>query len=226
MMSAKRVSSIVLALLMTLVMVVTVLPEDVFAASAPAKTSIKTLEAKNYGFKVTWTKKSGVTGYQIKYSTSSSFKNSKTVTVKGQDKSYKTIKQLKKSTKYYVRVRTYKTVNGTKTYSKWSDKKSVTTKKSPIKTYIKGTWKGYKIEVDGEQYTMDEIDMTFKLVIGSSTIKAYTNGEPDGSVSYSVKDSTHIKYNNGGSTYNAKVLSNGRLKFKLNDDMYVYLRKI
>ena len=102
----------------------------------------------------------------------------------------------------------------------------MTTKKSPISSYIKGTWKGYKIEVEGEQYTMEEIDMTFKVKIDSSTMKAYTNGEPDGEVSYTIKDSTHIKYKSGGETYTAKVLSNGRLKLKLDDGMYVFLRKI
>ena len=38
------------------------------------------------------------------------------------------IKKLKAKKKYYVQVRTYKTVSGKKYYSKWSKKKTVKTK--------------------------------------------------------------------------------------------------
>ena len=68
-------------------------------------------------------------GYQIQYSTSSSFaKGNKTVTVKGASIVSKTITNLTAQKKYYVRIRTYKTVNGKKYYSAWSAKKNVTTK--------------------------------------------------------------------------------------------------
>ena len=53
---------------------------------------------------------------------------SKTVTV-GKTRTVSTkIKKLKAKKKYYVQIRTYKTVNGTKYYSAWSAKKSVKTK--------------------------------------------------------------------------------------------------
>ena len=39
------------------------------------------------------------------------------------------IKKLKAKKKYYVRIRTYKTVSGGKYYSEWSKVKTVTTKK-------------------------------------------------------------------------------------------------
>ena len=51
-----------------------------------------------------------------------------TVTVTSNKTTSKKIKSLKAKKKYYVRVRTYKTVNGTKYYSGWSTKKYVTTK--------------------------------------------------------------------------------------------------
>ena len=38
------------------------------------------------------------------------------------------VKKLKAKKKYYVRVRTYKTVNGKKVYSSWSKVKSIKTK--------------------------------------------------------------------------------------------------
>lgn len=68
------------------------------------------------------------TGYQIQYSTSSKFSGAKTVTVSNKT-TKKTIKSLKGKKKYYVRVRTYKTVGKTKYYSAWSSAKSVTTKR-------------------------------------------------------------------------------------------------
>ncbi len=68
------------------------------------------------------------TGYEIQYSTSSKFTSAKTVTVTSYKTSSKTVSGLKKGKKYYVRVRTYKTVDGKKYYSSWSAYKSVKTK--------------------------------------------------------------------------------------------------
>ena len=95
----------------------------------PQSTSIKKLTAKSKGFKATWTKKSTqVTGYQIRYSTSSSMSSAKTKSITSYKTVSKTITKLKKKKKYYVQVRTYKTVSGTKYYSSWSAKKSIKTK--------------------------------------------------------------------------------------------------
>ncbi len=74
---------------------------------------------------VKWSKASSVTGYQIQYSTSSSFSSYTTVTVSGASNVSKVISGLTKGKTYYVRIRTYKTVSGTKYYSAWSSKKSV-----------------------------------------------------------------------------------------------------
>lgn len=96
----------------------------------PKATSISKLTAKSKGFTVKWKKlTTQTTGYQIQYSTSSKFTNAKTVTVSKNSTTSKTISKLKAKKKYYVRVRTYKTVNGKKIYSAWSKAKSVTTKK-------------------------------------------------------------------------------------------------
>ncbi len=71
---------------------------------------------------------SSSTGYQIQYSTSSKFASSKTknVTITNKNTITKTIKTLKKGTKYYVRIRAYKTLAGTKYYRSWSSVKSIT----------------------------------------------------------------------------------------------------
>lgn len=98
-----------------------------------ANTSISSKSAKSKGFKVSWKKASGVTGYQIQYSLKSNMKSSKKVTIKKSSTTAKTIKKLKAKKKYYVRVRTYKKmkvegVNHTY-YGKWSAKKTIKTKK-------------------------------------------------------------------------------------------------
>lgn len=73
-------------------------------------------------------------GYQIQYSTKGSFKGKTTgLTTAKKSAASKKISKLKGKKKYYVRIRTYKTVkvNGKKVklYSDWSAKKSVKTKK-------------------------------------------------------------------------------------------------
>jgi hypothetical protein len=70
-----------------------------------------------------------ISGYQIQYSTSKTFKASKTKSKKvGRYKTFTTIKNLKSGKKYYVRIRTYKTVSGKTYYSTWSTTKSKNTK--------------------------------------------------------------------------------------------------
>ncbi|MCD7813160.1 MAG: leucine-rich repeat protein [Lachnospiraceae bacterium] len=76
--------------------------------------------------KVKWTAVSGVIGYQIQYSTDKSFGTYKTKNVSGSSKKAKTLSGLAKGSTYYVRIRTYKTVDGTKYYSAWSSKLNVT----------------------------------------------------------------------------------------------------
>ncbi|MBR1751897.1 MAG: leucine-rich repeat protein [Ruminococcus sp.] len=94
----------------------------------PKKTTVKKLTTpKTKQLKVTYKKVSGVTGYQITYSTSSKYTKSTTKTVNVTSTS-KTIKSLKKGKTYYVKVRSYKTVNGTKYYSTYSKVKSIKVK--------------------------------------------------------------------------------------------------
>ena len=100
----------------------------------PQGTSVSKVKAAKKGFKVTWKKEATQnTGYQVQYSTSSKFKSAKTVTISKNKTTSKSVGKLSAKKKYYVRVRTYKTVkvNGKKVilYSRWSRAKSVTTKK-------------------------------------------------------------------------------------------------
>ncbi len=94
----------------------------------PPKTAAK-LTAGKKAITVKVTKKTAqVSGYQIQYSTSKSFKSSKTVTLNKNTKTSTTIKKLTAKKTYYVRVRTYKTVGKTKYYSTWSTVVSKKTK--------------------------------------------------------------------------------------------------
>lgn len=101
----------------------------------PKSTSVSKVADVKKGFKVTWKKQTAqVNGYQIQYSTDKNFKsNNKTVSITKNSTTSKSISKLKGKKKYYVRVRTYKTVkvNGknVKIYSNWSGAKAVTTKK-------------------------------------------------------------------------------------------------
>ena len=103
--------------------------EDVTVTSKPKSASIKKVKGAKKAILVTWKKVSGVSGYEIQLATDKKFKkNKKTVTIKKQKTTKTTVKKLKAKKKYYVRVRTYKIVNGKKVYSSWSKVKSVKTK--------------------------------------------------------------------------------------------------
>ena len=96
----------------------------------PVKTTLSKLTAGSKSIKVAITKKSTeVTGYQIQYSTSKTFKSAKTATIKNNKTTSTTLTKLTAKKTYYVRVRTYKTVGKTNYCSGWSTYKKVTTKK-------------------------------------------------------------------------------------------------
>ncbi len=95
----------------------------------PQSTTLSKLASYCNGFKATWGKVSAqITGYQVQYSTSSTFSSSvatKTISNASTVSKAYTVKSSK--TTYYVRVRTYMTVNGETYYSEWSNTKSLKT---------------------------------------------------------------------------------------------------
>ncbi|MCD8147007.1 MAG: fibronectin type III domain-containing protein, partial [Clostridiales bacterium] len=101
--------------------------EDIVRLSRTSISSLKNSSSKKITVK--WKKNSKATGYQIQYSTNSSFKNAKTVKVTSASSLSKTISSLTKGKKYYVRVRVYKTTGGETYRSAWSTTKTVTIKK-------------------------------------------------------------------------------------------------
>ena len=95
----------------------------------PAKQEIQKLTAKSKAFFVDWAQKGSATGYEIQYATNSKFTSAKKVTITNNKTDKTTVSKLSANKKYYVRVRSYTTVGGTKYYGAWSAVKNVTTKK-------------------------------------------------------------------------------------------------
>lgn len=83
------------------------------AAKATVKSSAKGQ------VKVSWKAVKSVSGYQIQYSTSATMKNEKSITAKSAERTV-TLRKMTSKKNYYIRIRTYKTVNGKKYYSNWS----------------------------------------------------------------------------------------------------------
>ena len=80
----------------------------------PAKQEIQKLTAKSKAFFVDWAQKGSATGYEIQYATNSKFTSAKKVTIKNNKTDKTTVSKLSGKKKYYVRVRSYTTVKGTK----------------------------------------------------------------------------------------------------------------
>ena len=118
----KKITAIILSIFILLGIYY---PCNILAASMPT-TTITSVKAQSKAFTVKWKKKSGITGYQIQYSTNSKFKKgNKSIKIKNAKTISKKITKLKVAKKYYVRIRTYKG----KKYSKWSKVKSIKTPK-------------------------------------------------------------------------------------------------
>lgn len=90
-------------------------------------TTLKTVKGGKKQFTVTWTKqkKSKVDGYQIQYSRYKDMSYDLKKKAKAYNITSKTLKTNFRKYKYYVRLRTYKEIDGKTYYSKWSGKKTV-----------------------------------------------------------------------------------------------------
>ena len=95
----------------------------------PRKTALRKLRTVWNDIRLSWKKRTEQTsGYQIQYSRSRSFEPArKTVMIKSRKKGARTIRRLKSRTRYYVRIRTFKTVGGRRYCSSWSAVKSIVT---------------------------------------------------------------------------------------------------
>jgi len=91
-------------------------------------TALTKVSAAKKAFTANWKKVEGINGYQIQYSLKKNFKSPKNVKISGASAASKKVTKLKKKKVYYVRVRTYKTLDGVTGYSSWSAAKKVKTK--------------------------------------------------------------------------------------------------
>ena len=189
-------------------------PTTVLAASMPT-TTITSVKSQSKAFTVKWKKKSGITGYQIQYSTNSKFKKgNKSIKIKNAKTISKKITKLKVAKKYYVRIRTYKG----KKYSKWSKVKSIKTPKESkctkdniqkethctnnnnhsIKCGNMGRWFNSRDEVDNYWVQVDN-NYAKQYLDGTITFKEYGEKSPCGyecwSCSYCGKWTGNFKYN-------------------------------
>ena len=97
-------------------------------STTPVKTKVQKISAGKKSITAQWKKVAGVSAYQVQIATNKKFsKNKKTFKVSKKSTKVK-IKKLKAKKVYYVRVRSYKKVNGKKVYSKWSTVRKVKTK--------------------------------------------------------------------------------------------------
>ncbi|MBQ3136031.1 MAG: leucine-rich repeat protein [Clostridia bacterium] len=95
------------------------------------KTEAKTLKSnKKKQITLTWSPVNDASGYLVKYSSSEKFseKTTKSTTIAKQNTTKKTVKNLKSGKKYFVKIRAYKTVSGSKVYGPYSKVLSVKVK--------------------------------------------------------------------------------------------------
>ena len=212
----KRIRDIISIILSIIILTNSILfYTTVWASTKLPSTSISIIKVQNQAFTVKWKKKSGITGYQIQYSTNSKFKKgNKSIKIKNAKTISKKITKLKAAKKYYVRIRTYKG----KKFSKWSKVKSIkTTKESKctkdniqkethctnnnnhsIKCGNMGRWFNSKDEVDTY---WDKVDISYfeQYQNGIITFEEYHKKSPYGyecwSCSYCGKWTGNFKYN-------------------------------
>ena len=208
----KRILSLLLSAVM-LVSAMSLVDFSAFAASMPT-TTITSVKSQSKAFTVKWKKKSGITGYQIQYSTNSKFKKgNKSIKIKNAKTISKKITKLKVAKKYYVRIRTYKG----KKYSKWSKVKSIKTPKESkctkdniqkethctnnnnhsIKCGNMGKWFNSRDEVDDYWVQIDN-NYAKQYLNGTITFEEYNKKSPYGyecwSCSYCGKWTGNFKY--------------------------------
>ena len=188
-----------------LVSLMTFCNTTVMAATKIPSTSISSIKVKNEAITVKWKKKSGITGYQIQYSTNSNFKNNnKIIKIKKAKIVSKNITGLKASKKYYIRIRTYKG----KKYSNWSKKKNIIIKPNKenhctnnnnhsIKCGNMEKWFSSRDEID--KYWVEIDNYYFKQYqTGKITYEEYCKKSPYGyeswSCSYCGKWTGNFKY--------------------------------
>ena len=85
------------------------------------KIAITSLRSKKKGqLIIRWKKKQGIGGYEVQYGTQKTFKRAKIKKISGKGKTGITLKKMKRKSTYYVRMRSWKMVQGRCVYGAWS----------------------------------------------------------------------------------------------------------
>ena len=199
----KRIRDIISIILSIIILTNSILfYTTVWASTKLPSTSISIIKAQDRAFTVKWKKKTGITGYQIQYSTNSKFKkNNKKIKIKNSKTVSKKITGLNPTQKYYVRIRTYKG----KKYSSWSKKKCIIVENShctnnnnhSIKCGNMEKWFSSRDEID--KYWVEIDNYYFKQYkTGKITYEEYCKKSPYGyeswSCSYCGKWTGNFKY--------------------------------
>lgn len=87
----------------------------------PNKINLNSLSSKSQKMMISWTKDKSVNGYEILYSTDKTFRHYGYVMVKGNSITYRVVGNFGKGRTNYVKVRSYKTVNGKTIYGVYSN---------------------------------------------------------------------------------------------------------
>ena len=92
----------------------------------PKGTAFTEVTGGNHQITLKWKKQKNITGYQLQYGREKDFSDGRKITA-GKGDTSATIKKLEAGKTYYVRIRTYATVEDMKFYSEWSEPEAVKT---------------------------------------------------------------------------------------------------
>lgn len=149
--------------------------------------SLKLVTRGTTSLKLSWSKVSGASGYQLQRKSGDSYKTLTNTTSTGY-----TVTGLRSGTNYKFRVRAYKTVNGKKYYSSWRYRTTPTKPKQVTLTKLTAYRSGHKIKVDWKKVdgyaTGYQIywsrDSSFSRIVSKTTVSGQSK------TSYIGKDLT------------------------------------
>jgi len=159
----------------------------------PSPTSVKAVSSSYNSIKVSWVAVTGATGYEVYRSTSSTGSYSKVGTVTGTN--YNNT-ELTINKTYYYKVRAYKTVGSSKSYSEYS---SIVSAKPVLAT---------PTLVKASATSSDSIHVTWEEVPGAMMYEVYTSTSNSGPYNFYTGTSQPWTESNGfeaGKTYYFKV---------------------
>ena len=181
----------------------------------PKTVAIKSAKSSKEGqLTVSWKKVSGVSGYQVVLGKNKSCTSGKKVKTVSSKTSSLTVKGLAKGTKYYAKVRAYKTISGKKYYGNYSKVKSAKikgVKPKDLKAYQnKQFWSSY---ADGKEYVYvrfekasgKKIKLSLSDGIGGTDAAMFTetttgtlSGKAGNKIKFTVKRCEYVGEVNGG----------------------------